>query len=51
MESGPGGGWVLKCVLAAAAALAVAVGLLLPVPHEDKAEAKSQFVTLELGSG
>jgi len=33
----------------AAFAAAVALGLMLPVPHKADAEAKSQFATLELG--
>ncbi|WP_257815914.1 hypothetical protein [Phenylobacterium sp. J367] len=41
----------LKAFLAAAAAIAVSVGLLLPVPHASEAAASSQFETLDLGQG
>jgi hypothetical protein len=41
----------LKAFLAAVAALAVGVGLLLPVPHVTEAAASSQIPTLELGAG
>jgi hypothetical protein len=46
----------LKAFLAAVAAIAVGVGLLLPVPHASEASAQSQIPTsqiptLELGQG
>lgn len=44
-----GAGVRLKALLAAALAAAIAIGLLLPVPHQMKTEPKSQFVTLEIG--
>lgn len=41
----------LKAFMAVLALAAIAVGLLLPVPHAGKAEAKSQIATVELGAG
>jgi hypothetical protein len=41
----------LKAFLAATVAAAIAIGLLLPLPHKGEADqpARSQFVTVELG--
>jgi hypothetical protein len=42
----------VKALLAAAAALAIAVGLLMPLPGQSKSEAThSQIPTLEVGKG
>lgn len=41
----------LKAFLAAVAALAVGVGLLLPVPHKTEAAAQSQIELMEPGRG
>ncbi len=41
----------LKAFLAAAAALAIASGLALPVPRKQAAPTRSQFVTIELPPG
>jgi hypothetical protein len=43
----------LKAMLAAFAAAAVAVGLLLPVPHKSEAEAATtpQIATISVGHG
>jgi hypothetical protein len=43
-------GMGLKVLLLAMAALAVAVGLVLPVPHKGP-PARSQFATIELRRG
>ena len=40
-----------KIFLAAAAALAIALGLTIPPPGHDAAEARSQVPTLEAGRG
>ena len=51
-KDGPEGpGMPLKAFLAMVAAGAVALGLALPIPHKSEAEPKSQFNTLELGTG
>ena len=46
-------GVALKALIAALAALAVAIGLALPVPHKGHADQPmtSQFTTLELDAG
>ncbi len=41
----------LKAFMAALALAAVAVGLMLPVPHAGKAAAQSQIATVQLGAG
>jgi len=46
-----GQGMPLKAFIAALAAGAIALGLALPIPHRSEAEPRSQFTTLELGSG
>lgn len=41
----------LKMFLAVAAAMAVLVGLILPVPHRTEAQATPQLQTIEIGRG
>lgn len=41
----------LKVFMAGLALAAIAVGLMLPVPHGGKAEAQSQIATVQLGAG
>ena len=40
-----------KLLVAAIAALAIAVGCVLPAPHKDEAKARSQIPILEIGKG
>ena len=40
-----------KLLVAAVAALAIAVGLVLPAPHSDEAKAQSQIPMMEIGKG
>jgi hypothetical protein len=41
----------LKAILAAAAALAIAVGLAIPAPHAGAAPKTSQIASFEIGHG
>ena len=41
----------LRAFMAALALAAIAVGLMLPVPHGGRAAARSQIATVELGAG
>ena len=41
----------LKAFLSAVALAAVLVGLMLPIPSGQRAAAKSQIATVELGAG
>lgn len=40
-----------KLLVAAIAALAIAVGFALPIAHGDRASAREQIPTLEIGKG
>jgi hypothetical protein len=39
----------LKAFLAVIGLMAISIGLLLPMPVRDRAEARSQFAVLEVG--
>lgn len=39
----------LKAFLAVVGLMAISIGLLLPMPVRDRAEARSQFAVLEVG--
>jgi hypothetical protein len=41
----------MRAFMAALALAALAVGLMLPVPHGGRAAARSQIATVELGAG